>query len=209
MAEQSRNDEFGALAEFAPESLIMNLNVASDTRLHGGGAPGQIALAMGAALQRSLASEAESSSAVRAEVLKPLGLLPRHILLLGVDEPHQGPVLDILARWDVAAEVASNGAEALQIASAGEFDLILIDANRSILDGVFVSSRLRRLERECKARTPVALVAEVVGDWPSGEAVLRRAGVNDLLKGFTAAAAVRACLRRWCCGSYRSTRLVG
>jgi len=165
---------------------------------------GQLELALSNALQRSLTSEPDAPAPLSPAVLKPLKLLPRHMLLVGEDKPHQRPALDLLARWEIAAEIATNGADAVQLASTGEFDLILIDAKKSVLDGVYLSSRLRHLERERHERPAVALVARVSGDWPACESVLRMAGVNDVLKVATEGAAVGECLRRWCCGHYRS-----
>jgi PleD family two-component response regulator len=165
---------------------------------------GPLELALSEALQRSLASEPGSPTPLNPAVLKPLKLLPRHMLLMGEDSPQHRPALDLLARWDIATEVATSGADALEIASSVKFDLILIDAKRSVLDGVFVSSRLRHLERKRQERTTVALVAQVSGRWPASESVLRMAGVNDVLKADTEGAAVGECLRRWCSGHYRS-----
>lgn len=165
---------------------------------------GQLELALGHALQRSLNLKNGSPTALNPAVLRPLNLLPRHMLLVAENRPQERPVLDLLARWDIAAEVATNGAEAVQLASTGEFDLILIDAKKSVLDGVYVSSRVRHLERKRHERPPVALVARVSGDWPACESVLRMAGVNDVLRVATEGAAVSECLRRWCSGHYRS-----
>jgi two-component system sensor histidine kinase BarA len=126
------------------------------------------------------------------------------MLLVGDHEPRQRPALDLLARWDIAATVAASGADAVQIASTVDFDLILIDAKKSVLDGVYVSSRLRHLERKQRQRKAVAMVARVSGDWPACENVLRMSGVNDVLKAPTGDAAVGECLRLWCSGRYKS-----
>jgi two-component system sensor histidine kinase BarA len=165
---------------------------------------GQLELALADALQRSLGSKPSARGHLNPAVLKPLKLLPRHMLLVGDHEPRQRPALDLLARWDIATTVATSGADAVQIASTGEFDLILIDAKKSVLDGVYVSSRLRHLERKQRQRAAVALVARVSGDWPAGESVLRMSGVNDVLKVPTEDAAVGECLRLWCSGRYNS-----
>ncbi len=165
---------------------------------------GQMERALADALQRSLRSEPRVPVPLSPAVLRPLNLLPRHMMLVGEDQSSQRSALDLLARWEVSAAVATSGADAVQIASTGEFDLILIDAKKSVLDGIFVSSRLRQLERERHQQCGVALVARVSGDWPACESVLRMAGVNDVLKAATEGAAVGECLRRWCCGLYRS-----
>jgi CheY-like chemotaxis protein len=141
-----------------------------------------MALALADALQRSLTARPGAPVSLSPAVLKPLKLLPRHMLLVGEDEPRQHSALEVLAKWEIPTEVASSGTDAVQLASNGDFDLILIDAKKSVLDGVFVSSRLRHLERKRHQQATVALVAGVSGDWPAGESVLRMAGVNDVLK---------------------------
>jgi CheY-like chemotaxis protein len=165
---------------------------------------GQLELALASALQRSL-TLGGAPAPLNPAVLKPLKLLPRNMLLVGKDLPRQKSALELLASSDIPAEIATSGADALQIASTREFDLILIDANKSVLDGVYVSSRLRHLERAQHKRAAVALVARVSGDWPAGESVLRMAGVNDVLKVATEGAAVGECLRRWCSGHYKAS----
>ncbi len=184
---------------------MTTLNVASAHQRNNDVRPvvGQLEHALGAALQKSLASQAEPPTQLDPAVLRPLKLLPRHMLLVGEDKSRQRPALDILSRWDIAAEVATSGADALEIAATGEFDLILIDAKKSVLDGVFVSSRLRHLERERHQRPTATLFARVAGDWPACKMMLRMAGVNDVFEVASDSAAVGECLRRWCSGCYR------
>lgn len=166
---------------------------------------GQLELALGNALQRSLRSEPDAPAPLDPAVLKPLKLLPRSMLLVGEEMPLKKLAYGLLARWDIHADVATSGADAVAIASTGEFDLVFIDAQKSVLDGVFVSSRLRQLERQRRDRATVALVARISGDWPAGEKVLRMAGVNDVVTVATEGAAVGECLRRWCSGHYKSS----
>jgi two-component system sensor histidine kinase BarA len=164
---------------------------------------GPLAQALTDALNKSLAADGKATLPISPAVLKPLNLLPRNMLLVSDGKSLQGPALDVLSRWDIDAEVAVSGADALKIAASGEFDIILIDAKKTVLDGVFVSSRMRQLEREQNRRPTAALVAQVGGHWPASEAVLRMAGVDDVLKAASDAAAVGECLRRWCSGCYR------
>jgi CheY-like chemotaxis protein len=164
---------------------------------------GPLELALTDALQRSLTLEADAPVPISPAILKPLGLLPRRMLLVGEDRPLQQSALNLLARWDIPAELATSGADAVSVASTGEFDLVLIDAKKSVLDGVFLSSRIRYVERMRQERESLALVARVSGEWPAAETVLRMAGVNDVLKVANEGAAVIECLRRWCSGLYR------
>jgi CheY-like chemotaxis protein len=164
---------------------------------------GQMELALANALRRALSSDLDAPPPLDPAVLKPRKLLPRNMLLVGEALPLQKLAFGLLARWDIHAEVATSGADAVEIASAEAFDLIFIDAEKSVLDGVFVSSRLRHLERNRRDRATVPLVARISGDWPACENVLRIAGVNDVLTEATEGAAVGECLRRWCSGHYK------
>jgi CheY-like chemotaxis protein len=161
-------------------------------------------MALADALLRTLSSKATAPLPVRPELLRQFGLVPRNMLLVGDDAPRQPSALELLARWEVSVAIATNCADAVQFASDSPFDLILVDASKSVLDCVFVSSRLRNLERSRRDRSPVALVARVTSNWPAAEKVLRMVGVNDVLKMESEPAAVGECLRRWCIGHYQS-----
>jgi len=132
--------------------------------------------------------------------------LPRQMLLVGEDLARQKPALDVLAQWGVPAEVAPSGAQALEVVAQGAFDLILIDVIRSVLDGLFVITRLRNLERQRPGMPPAALVVRVPKPRLTYEAPLRPAGVDDVLSLAGAGAAVNECLLRWRAGQYRASQ---
>jgi CheY-like chemotaxis protein len=70
---------------------------------------------------------------------------------------------------------ASNGVEALDAVSARSFDLILMDVNMPVMDGLEATRRLRALP-DRRARIPV--LALTASDMPSDIAATRAAGMS-------------------------------
>jgi CheY-like chemotaxis protein len=140
-------------------------------------------------------------------VCRALCLLPARLLLVGAHVGKTRPALEYLNRWDVDTRVADSGPEAMHLAGAECFDLILCDASRSTLDAVYVASRVRDIELGRMAQvggTPrVALVARTPGNRPAFEAVLLPAGFDEVLKKQAEHRAVMECLLRWSRGRFR------
>jgi len=95
------------------------------------------------------------------------------------------------------AELAEHGGEAVEAASRGTFDVILMDCQMPHMDGFEATRRIRELESEMSPprRTPIiALTAAVM---PEDRAVCHDAGMDDFLgKPFTPKQ-LEAVLRRW------------
>lgn len=96
--------------------------------------------------------------------------------------------------------LAADGAEAVALACELDFDLILMDLQMPILDGLAAASAIRRFERAV-ARPAVPLVAYSNTSPDAG--VLARHGMNGSLSKPCDDHALEDCLRRWCPG-YRS-----
>ena len=74
-------------------------------------------------------------------------------------------------------ETASNGAEGLEAARAERFDLILMDVQMPVMDGVTATKRIRALVGE-QGRVPIiGLTANVL---PSQRRDYLAAGMNDV-----------------------------
>lgn len=82
-------------------------------------------------------------------------------ILLAEDHPINRRVIHlILDPFDVRITDAENGAQALEAWRAGEFDLILMDMQMPVLDGLEATRLLRQEERALgRRRTPVAMVS--------------------------------------------------
>jgi signal transduction histidine kinase/CheY-like chemotaxis protein len=86
-----------------------------------------------------------------------------HILLAEDNAINQRVAVRLLEKRGHSVEVAGNGLEALQAVQEKPFDLVLMDIQMPIMDGVEAVSRLRELERGSGHRLPViALTAHAM-----------------------------------------------
>jgi EAL domain-containing protein (putative c-di-GMP-specific phosphodiesterase class I)/signal transduction histidine kinase/CheY-like chemotaxis protein len=112
----------------------------------------------------------------------------RRVLVADDNAVNREVAVESLSRFAVVADVAENGREALEMAEARAYDLILMDGSMPEMDGFAATAALRAHEAETgAARTPViALTADVLG--ASAEAWTDAGADGVLHKPFTMAA---------------------
>ncbi len=112
-------------------------------------------------------------------MLKEAPLVPPQCcgaVLLAEDSPDNQRLISLyLRRTGVSVQLANTGREAVELAMAGEFDLILMDMQMPIMDGL---SATRLLRQAGFARPIVALTANVT---PEDRAHCLAAGCDDFL----------------------------
>ncbi len=103
----------------------------------------------------------------------------------------------LLYRWSITPLHAADGAEAVALACGQHFDLILMDLQMPILDGLTATAQIRGFEhRNGQPRAPiVAYSSSTLGDdWP----ILRACGFDESLDKPCSRQSLEACLTRWC-----------
>lgn len=82
-------------------------------------------------------------------------------ILLAEDHPvNQRVIAMILEPHGIALTIAENGAEAVEIWQNAHFDLVLMDMQMPIMDGLSATKRIREIERSNGLRrTPIAMVS--------------------------------------------------
>jgi PAS domain S-box-containing protein len=119
-------------------------------------------------------------AAASAEPARPAVIPDRPIRVLAVeDNPvNRELIAALLSPFDIELETAADGAEAVEAVGRASFDVILMDVQMPIMDGLTATRRIRALPGPA-ARTPiVAMTANVL---PEQIARCREAGMDDHL----------------------------
>lgn len=103
----------------------------------------------------------------------------RKILVAEDTSVNQFLVKRIIEGWGLEVDIANNGQEALSMVQEGEYDLVLMDIQMPVMDGIEATRHIRQLPQSGKATIPiVALTANFLkGDREK----YRAAGMNDFL----------------------------
>jgi CheY-like chemotaxis protein len=147
-------------------------------------------------LWASATAMARSASCAPSVPENPLPDRPR-ILVVDDCPVNQLLVATLLWRWGITPLVAADGAEALALACSQDFDLILMDLQMPVLDGLAATTQLRRFELDHACpRAPV--VAYTSSPFGANEALLRTCGIDASLEKPCSAQSLEECLTRWC-----------
>jgi CheY-like chemotaxis protein len=88
-------------------------------------------------------------------------------------------VTTLLAAFDVDIDIAVNGAEAVEAVGTTEFDVILMDVQMPVMDGLTATRHIRALASPRASRVPIiAMTANVL---PEQITRCLEAGMNDHL----------------------------
>ena len=126
---------------------------------------------------------------------QPAGQRHGRILLAEDNLINQEVAKAMLTNLGMAVEIANNGEEALTLAAAGEFDIVLMDCHMPVMDGYQATAQLRRGEAGGGRRlTVVALTANAMeGDRDQCIA----AGMDDYLAKPYSKIQLEQVLNRW------------
>jgi CheY-like chemotaxis protein len=119
-------------------------------------------------------------------------------VLIAEDDPVQQVVTwALLSDFGVTPLLAADGAEAVALACGIEFDIILMDLQMPVLDGLTATAQIRRFELE-RSRPRVPVVAYTSCGFTGSEPFLRAAGIDAVLEKPCDPNALRDCLLRCC-----------
>lgn len=120
---------------------------------------------------------------------------PWHVLLADDNPAHLEQAFELLEQQGAVTLRAGDGAEAVAIARAHEFDLILMNLRMPILGGLAAAQQIRAHERgRAGGRVPVMAYTAA----SPATAVLRHNGLDGTLSKPCNATALEACLRQRC-----------
>jgi CheY-like chemotaxis protein len=117
------------------------------------------------------------------------------VLVVDDDPSSLADACELLSRWGITPILAADGTEAVVIARERDLDLILMDLQMPVLDGLAATRKIRAYEQErCAVRAPVLAYTSCVLD----SDVLRDCGLDGVLEKPCSALALQKCLLRWC-----------
>ena len=122
---------------------------------------------------------------------------PLHVLVADDCPFQQLLACALLSRWGIMPLLASDGVEALLLAGEHAFDMILMDLDMPVMDGMTATARLRAQEAANRVPSPVPVVAYTTAS-SADDRQWRQCGMNALLAKPSDALAMGECLERWC-----------
>jgi signal transduction histidine kinase/CheY-like chemotaxis protein/HPt (histidine-containing phosphotransfer) domain-containing protein len=137
---------------------------------------------------------AEEDAAPRGAAPEPAAALRGRVLVVEDQALNLEVAQGMLAALGVAVETAVNGREALERIADESFDLVLMDCQMPVMDGLSATAALRCSEPPGQHLPVIALTADATAE---GRAACLAAGMDDYLaKPFTREA-LRTVLGRW------------
>ncbi|NDY93180.1 PAS domain S-box protein [Ideonella livida] len=125
----------------------------------------------------------------------PLPSLDGRRVLLVEDNPiNQAVARALLADLGPSVEVAENGQLAVEMALAGGFDLILMDMQMPVMDGLHATARIRAAEAPGQH---IPIVAMTANAFDEDRRQCLQAGMDDFLPKPVEPRALQRCLVRW------------
>lgn len=107
------------------------------------------------------------------------GLENKRILVVEDVEMNQYLARHIMESWGCVVEIAENGARAIEKVNQQDFDLVLMDIQMPVMDGLQATAIIREMQDSHKSSVPVVALTANVGK--SDYDTYAKIGMNDCL----------------------------
>ena len=119
---------------------------------------------------------------------------PARILLAEDNEINQDLARAVIEKAGHAVDVVCNGAEAILAIQGAPYDLVLMDVQMPVMDGISATRHIREMDHACREVPIIAMTANVL---PSQIADLKAAGMDDHVGKPFKQAVLRDAITRW------------
>jgi CheY-like chemotaxis protein len=120
---------------------------------------------------------------------------PERVLLVEDNAINQRVATRLLQRFGLQPDIVTNGREALEALDRTRYDLVLMDLQMPVMDGLAASAEIRR--REASTATHVPIVAMTANVLPEDRQACFAAGMDDHVAKPIRLADVRRVVERW------------
>jgi len=142
----------------------------------------------------------DPAARITAAVLAAPAVTPQpgtiRVLLAEDNRINQAVSKRMLARAGCEAVVAADGQQVVDLFNAQSFDLILMDVQMPVMDGLEATGAIRRREGEMQLR-PVPIIALTANASEADRRTCLAAGMNDFLAKPVKMAGLTAAIERW------------
>ena len=104
------------------------------------------------------------------------------ILLAEDNKINQRLAVLIFKKLGVTCDIASNGEEAFQLHQQRQYDLILMDMQMPVLDGLEATRKIRAFEKEAENNHHAFIVALTANEVSEKKEVCIEAGMDDFME---------------------------
>lgn len=117
------------------------------------------------------------------------------VLVVDDDPSDLADACALLERLGISPQSAVDGVQAVALARVHDFDLILMDLQMPVLDGLGATMQIRSRE---KARSRPRATVLAYTSVALGDDLLRACGIDGVLTKPCSATVLRECLHHWC-----------
>ncbi|TDQ08662.1 ATP-binding protein [Pedobacter metabolipauper] len=122
----------------------------------------------------------EESTGIKTESSVEVSLSTLNLLLVEDNMMNIYFMKELFRRWEIVADIAENGKEALDLVTKKLYDVVLMDMQMPIMDGIEATKRIRQLADPDKAATYIIALTASVSD--EVRARVKESGMNDYLQ---------------------------
>ena len=128
-------------------------------------------------LEEQLQSNNEPVKASTKDLHKAVQRLKGKVLLVEDNKINQQVARELLEGYGLLVAIADNGAQALELAGSTDFDLILMDVQMPVMDGLEATRQLRKI----KSYQYIPIIAMTAHAMDGDREACLQAGMNDYL----------------------------